>query len=801
MPDQFTIGEPPAPPSQFTVGEPPAPPTPPQQSEGFGGWLEGLGKVMRPVQMPGLGGTVQADLTPQTIGAGKSVGGGLSTVLDFMHWLGMKYIGAGGTMSGYSPTEDAFRSDYLKQHPGAPEDEIGKAYQQTAQQKVNDHMQDASAWLRRGTEPIGAGENVGYFGEQAGEMGLMPELAAEDLFRLAGKPGMKVADQLANTKDLAKALTDNPAVRKYLAIGIKATKTAAEEGGKLYGQTYLHTEDPDEAARAGRLGLGMGAAAGGLEVGAQAWRDKFGTKNIKIGPVEIPALARQVNEKGFAEPGRAEEAPKIQAAQEAGFNEVIGHTARDATRSALSALNESRPLVPTITDEARLLGAPGAVPRPQFTIEGTPITEVAQGPLTQRAEEIPERTATASYGAPPSPGFGPSFTPRSAWQGNKPVPGHLHPGEEASAAARRDVVGGGGTMSTSSLPEAEGWLHRYEEAQMRPEYDDMPPERQAEIERQRKSLQDQLDMFYGENQPAGHPAYTQRFQPVDVDDAAKQVHTFGDASAQIEAAAKPVYQRLDQLSNGDFTKLRQQSQGAKRLMRRATTTESFEKAQQNYYEANNEITALIDRSSPHITQEDYQATRNAWRQARRLDELDTVFERMMNGVTHEEGAMGMPRYLEKARTKAIQNYLDTGTNQQQIGDLIGREGIINLKNVTNLLSDRATSQTAQKMMWETTKLIAQRVQYAGYGAAAGHVAARLVGMNPAEGAFAGGVTADALRWGWRYAATTPRVGQMIDMAVRNGVTTKIAAPLIARAIAQAAGLFKPAEQEPAETKP
>jgi hypothetical protein len=74
-------------------------------------------------------------------------------------------------------------------------------------------------------------------------------------------------------------------------------------------------------------------------------------------------------------------------------------------------------------------------------------------------------------------------------------------------------------------------------------------------------------------------------------------------------------------------------------------------------------------------------------------------------------------------------------------------------------------------------------------------------MNPAEGAFAGGVTADALRWGWRYAATTPRVGQMIDMAVRNGVTTKIAAPLIARAIAQAAGLFKPAEEPDQKLSP
>jgi hypothetical protein len=203
-----------------------------------------------------------------------------------------------------------------------------------------------------------------------------------------------------------------------------------------------------------------------------------------------------------------------------------------------------------------------------------------------------------------------------------------------------------------------------------------------------------------------------------------------------------------------------------------------------------------------MTQEDYQAARNAWRQSRRLDELDTVFERMMNGVTYEEGEMGMPRFVEKARTKAIQNFLDIGTNQQQIGDLIGREGIINLKNVTNLLSDRATSQPAQKMVMETVGVIAKRFGHAGYGAAAGGLGAKLLGGDPYTASLAGGVTADALRRAWRYAATTPKVGQMIDMAVRSQVAPKIAAPLIARVLAQAAGLYKPGQEpEPGQEQP
>lgn len=776
---------------------------PPEEKEGFGGWLEGLGHMMRPV----LPGGMQADLTPPTIGAAKAEGGGMGGLLDFMRWLGMKYIGA----PGEGDLRGAFQQNYLKQHPGAQQDEIDQAYQQTAQQKVNDHMKDAADFLRKGTEPQGAGENIGYGLALAGEGEALPEMGAEDLLRIAGTRGMKAADMLANTKDLAATLTKNPTAAKYMAIGIKAAKVAAEESAKMYGQTYLHTEDPEEARKAAMIGGGLGLAAGGSEVGAQALRDRFGTKTIKIGSVEMPALARQVNEKGFAVPGRAEEAPKIQAAQEAGFQQVVGHTAREATRNALTAINETRPMLTPISDESRLLQAP-PIERPTFTVEGVPTTETQEGSLTQRAEPIPGREMTAGYGGPPQPGFGPSFTPGSPFQNApEPVPGHMHPVPDitgptpeevlggqtprppAASPGRGDVVGGGGPLTTNSLPEAEGWLSRFNQITSSPDFEKLPAARQTAILGQQKALQDQLDMFYAGYK--GHPAYTQRFTPIDPDEAANQVHTFGDAAAQVEAAAKPVYQRLDQLSNGEFTKLRQQSQAAKATMRRAGSIDAYDAAEERYHQANAAIGDLIDRSSPNMTQQDYQATRNAWRQSRRLDELDTIFERMMNGVTHEEGEIGMPRYIDKARVKPIQKFLDSGTNQEQIQQLIGREGIINLKNVTNLLSERATSSTSQNLMRETMMQLMGHFGRYGYGALAGGALAGVLGMDVRGGAAAGAVTADALRWGWRYAATTPRVGQMVDMAVRNQVGTKVAAPLIARAIAQAAGLFKPDQKQ------
>lgn len=776
------------------VGETPAAPAAQDKGEGFGDWIENLGQMMRPVSLPGkVGGTMQADMAPQATGGAKAQASGLGGLLDLIHWLGMKYV-----------------------IPNAPDSK------ELAQQKVRDHMQEISDYLRKGTEPIGAGENVGYGLEMAAEAEALPEFGAEDLLRVAGTRGAKAADMLANSQELAKTLAKNPKAAKYLAIGIKATKAATEQAALLGGQTYLHTEDPEEARQAAILAGGLGLATGGAEVGAQAWRDRFGPKNLKIGPVEVPALARQVNEKGFAVPGRAEEAPKIQAAQEAAFPAVIGHTAREATAAALNTLNESRPILRPIEDPARLL-APTPVEPPRFTIEGTAPFETQAGPLTQPAEPLPSEEVT------PATAGGPWTPERRVEQvGGQPmnvlrerrIPGAMHPvpsipSQEPTAEevvfggatprpkpaepGREDVVKGGGPMTTTSLPEAESWLHRLEEVQSSPEYDDMPQQRRAEIEGQRKSLQDQLDMFYSSFK--GHPSQTQRFMPIDANEATRHVHTFGDASAQIEAAAKPVYQRLDQLSNGEFNKLRQQAKAAKATMRRAGSIDAYEAAEQRYHEANRGIADLIDSSSPHITQQDYQVARNAWRQSRRLDELDTVFERMMNGVTHEEGELGMPRFVEKARTKAIQNYLDSGTNQQQIQQLIGKEGIINLKNVTNLLSDRATSRASQNVVKEVAGVLAKRFGHVGYGAAAGGTAASFLGMNPYLGSLYGAMGSDALRWTWRYAATTPKVGQMIDMAVRNGVSTKVAAPLISRVIAQTAGLYKPNQQPNEEPTP
>lgn len=650
------------------------------------------------------------------------------------------------------------------------------------------HMQDAANWLRTGGEAEGVWENIGAAGEQ-----VLEYIGTDGLLKLAGpaakgtETGARIVDAAKNLKgaqQVAEFLSAHPKIAGLVGIGLKASKDALTMGG----QGYAHTEDPHQAAVAAALGAGANVAGEAVELGAARWLAKKGPKTIKVGPFEAPALNRQVNEKGFAVPGRADEAPEIQQAQEQLFHNVVGHTAREATATALDRINEMRPVYPATEEAARMLPAGEDAEPFTFTLQGTPTVEGTTGEMVQSAAKVPGRaafkepqytTASAPTREPIRPG-GPT-----AAEGQQGADIRTATTPEAAA----DTARGGGNLQSTSPSEAEGWLRQIEDLQQTPEYSKLSESQQNAIESQRQQLADQLKVYYSS-------AYTRsRFQPVNVGEAAGSVNTFGDAAAQVEGAAKPVYERLDQISNGDFNKYKEAAKQAQAVMRRTTTMDAYEDAQKRFTEANGAINDLIDSHRSQISFEDYMTAKNAWRDSSRLDEMHNLVERMLNGVTYEEGAQGMPRFIERTRTKSIQDYLNKGTNQEQIEGLIGKEGVRNLKNVTNLLSDSKTTRATQGLGREVYMELARRAGKAGAGAFAGSVIAPHFGLSPWQGAVGGAAASDGLRWILRTAAISPRIGNMLESAIRNEVSTKIAAPLIARTIAQMKGAMEPPQQE------
>jgi hypothetical protein len=687
----------------------------------------------------------------------------------------------GGLLDMISQSPDEWKAGYKQRNPQATDAQAETDYQNSLSYHIDRHVKDAANWLRSGTEPQGFWEHVGAIGEQIGEF-----MGGEGLLKMVGT-GAKVvegaraletAENLKNAQQVAQTLTKNPKVAGLVAIGLKASKDAVG----MAAQTYAHTEDPTQAGVAGAFG-GVLSGAAGLAMNALA---RIVPRNIAIAGETMPALASQVGEHGQILDTGAEGAPAVARAQQAGAQNVIRNTAAQAAAGVLDRINQTNPIFNAIQEAGRMLPAPEGTAPFTFTLEGPGTTTTTEGEMAQSAAKVPGRAAFKE----------PQYTTASAptrevipgrapdWAGTGTATEGQMGADIRSAGTPEpatDVARGGGTLQTTNPAEAESWLRQIEDLQSRPEYDHLPDAQQSAIEAQRKALREQLGIYHAS-------PYAQRWAPIDIWDASSRVRTFGDAATQIQNAAQPVYGRLDNLSNGGFNTLREVAERSLKTMRNPASEEAYQTAAAKYDDAVSGINDLIDRNRGQVSEQDYFTAKNAWRASSRLDELHTVVEGMMNGVTTEQGDSGLPRVMTGS-AKRLNNYLEKGTNREQIQQMIGKDGVDNLTKLSLLMSNAGTARAYQTAAGRVADALAQsnirtRGLFGSAGAGLGGAVAQALGIHWGVGAAGGGAAAEGIRMVLKYAATNPRIGNMLEYAVRNGLSPQHFAPLIARAIAE-----------------
>jgi hypothetical protein len=640
-------------------------------------------------------------------------------------------------------------------------------------EKARQHLQDAATWLKSGGEPTGFWQNVGSLGEQ-----VLEYIGTDGLLKLAGGPvraveagqkGVRAAEELKGAQDVAGVLAKHPKLAGLVAVGLKASKDAAMMSAQAYG----HTEDPTQAAIAGVTGAGArvvteGAAAGGR------YLSSLRPKTVTIAGEEIPALRSQVNKSGVPNDSGAQGAPKIAEAQQEGAQKVIQNVAQQAAGGSLERVNQTRAAFTPTEDPERLLAAPEGSEPFTFSIQsGTEPIEGRTEMTVQPAKKFDPAASNVPEGAEPG-----AQNAEEMGSTAKTIPDRMQKRTQAftseTSEGAADEARGGGQMQTQDPHEAESWLRQLEEIQQSPMHDRFTPAQQAQIEAQRQGLEEQLGLYHSS-------PYAQRFAPIDTAAAIGQVRTFGDAATQIEAAAKPVYQELDRVSNGDFAKWNGAAKQAQNIIRSATSVEAVDRAEQRLSEANQAIDELITRHGSQISPGDFHTAKSAWRDASRLNELHSVFERMMNGITAEESEQGFSRVMT-GRTKLLAGYLAKGQNQAEIERLIGKEGIRNLKQLTQLLSKANSARATNEVLKNVALEIGRHARVGGLGGAIGGMLAHSMNVPWFEGMMAGATLTEGMRMVMRDASTNPRIGNMIDWAARNGLSPQHYGPLIARAI-------------------
>lgn len=634
---------------------------------------------------------------------------------------------------------------------------------------------------------------------------------------------LKPSQYLSRITKLAKFAEEHPRLARTLAAAAKG----ATVGGT---QSAAHGGDATDIAESAALAGATEGAFTGVPEGVQHKAQQLAPETRSIAGEDIPVLASQARPEGKG-PSIAE-TPKYAEAQQKGTAAATTNVARQAAQREIERINQTRQF-PVQTDPARLL--PGSAQPYAFTLEtGDPAFE-RRGSVSQDAElqRVGTRTETqeepTGSSAPRVEASTPAELSQGVQQGNarvqlgstaSTVPSRMMPENpivrqvgtnaltvpdsvfaekpsptrtvsiehpiyqygEPTGEPGTEVLGGGGTLVTTEPHVARAQLSQLEDLAESKDFNNLSPRLQGRVQSQIESLRGQL---------ADYSAYTPRFQPVDAEAASSQVHNFRDLGEQLRGSVDDVYKRIDDVSGGEFSRLRKLQRAANQQIANAPdlSPEAVNRAYKTRDDVTKQIESFLSKRPDQVNAEDWNAARHATRMASAADELHTALQASFSGPPAEVAdRTGIDR-TQRGGTVAI-NALNRvlAHRGRDIEELIGKPGVDNLYQIADLLKRPKEEHGLPKILREASMVL--RRHGSGLGATAGYYLAHGVSgaLGHAIPGYQGlllGAGAGALyRRVVNEIATNPQLAQKLAYPVKQGVSTRIAAPLVASMLLQ-----------------
>lgn len=163
------------------------------------------------------------------------------------------------------------------------------------------------------------------------------------------------------------------------------------------------------------------------------------------------------------------------------------------------------------------------------------------------------------------------------------------------------------------------------------------------------------------------------------------VGSFGDAAKKLRDAAKPVFQRLDELSDNEYSGLKGQMDAARKVMRSPSSYEAQIDAQSKFNDAQNRIDKLFTKYGDQVGAEDLKNAQSAWKTSKVLDKIHNAVEGSFNVPKDVADRTGLNRELSGNKLNArLHTLLDKIPDQ--VYGAIGQEGVDNLHLLADLTS-------------------------------------------------------------------------------------------------------------------
>ena len=673
--------------------------------------------------------------------------------------------------------------------------------QHNTQPLVEPHIKAAADWLNAHAQDHGMWQHIGDFGESALEL-MTPEalgaLGKVEGVVKGGEAAAKVgevvsaAQKYADAAKVSKVLDSMPRIKALVMIGLRAAaKGAAEVGGQTLVKTGGDTDAALSAAETGAVAGGIGAPlldAAGSAVSSAIARRATTIEDVGGVPTNVSAEARNARGTPQQVAGRAS----------------IKNAAQSTLADRLGEVNESR-AVPEDT-QPQLPARTGPF---QFELKG-PNTEMRTeggGSATEpRKRQIgtqyvagkgsgtaPKTEAYAGAGgfqySPGEEALPPvsDAEPFGAKGHKEPVFQYLSGAKPGGEAPGTEVLGGGGTLRTQDPNIAKAHVANLNNLIDSPDFENMPPEQQAQIREARADAQQQLGRYHQEvrqNLPGyGKPNFPQ----IDIPKAIQRVGSYTDAANHLEGVATEGYNNiadslgLNDISGGKFNTIRNANKAAWARYTGATSAEELHNAGLTVDETNRQMQDLLqDDIGGSVSDKELSGFNDAYGQAQKLKYVANAVDKAFSGNPSTSARSFEYRGFNGQTLMSNLNGLERKFGRSGLARVVGEDNLNTLYQVAELNRTNEARAKFGAAVAPVAKFLSMHATPAAIGAVVG---AR-TGVGWEAGAAAGLAASYSQKRVMDAILTNPKVAQNLIFAIKSGARPENYGPLIGAMIQQ-----------------
>jgi hypothetical protein len=577
--------------------------------------------------------------------------------------------------------------------------------------------------------------------------------------------GLSYADRLKQTSIVMKAIEKSPSLARIVTNGLRQGVVAGTQAGLKTGG------DVNSALIAGGVGAAGSVVPEVLGAGVGA-----GTKTI-VNRIQRPL------------------------AEQAEADKTILQGARDVAARNLEEVNESRATPPI--DSSRTL--PSSNGPYEFRLQGPPTTETTEGEMLVPARKKQIGTTVEARSNPDTFDRAQALEPYGITMQEEGVPVEStaeplrEPGSEGETNSRNvrkvpryqsltgikpgvepqtSTIGGGGEIRTNDPAIAKQHIATLNEAISSPDFEALNPKQQEQILAARQDAQQQMAGYHRATMEQYNGHNVPNFEPVDIRQAVQRVGSFPEAVDQINNAYKEVYNRLDDVTGGDFKAVQNAQKNAWRDYINAEGTEARAVAARKVATANDDMASLLQGLQGIVSPSDLAGANQAYKNSLTVENLSHVVERSLEGTWRDKSRALNGRVLMNGLKNLYESAGSGTAGRAAVERVIGSDTLDNLENIAKLNS---TAEGRSKMNYLIRKAVAYTAGAALGGAAHG-IAHAPYGISLGMG----GATYYGTEALLTKMATDPKIGNFFVHAAENSgrVIPKTLVPILSSIVSE-----------------